>query len=54
MIGTFKPFFGFGWIETEPLFYNELFGLLPFKPFFGFGWIETLQNFIYQYIIINF
>jgi hypothetical protein len=36
----FKPFFGFGWIETTRKKETRQSRLL-FKPFFGFGWIET-------------
>ena len=38
-----KPFFGFGWIETDLTTFNE--GLkVASKPFFGFGWIETSKS----------
>jgi hypothetical protein len=40
MVQLFKPFFGFGWIETS-LLNPEHSPIASFKPFFGFGWIET-------------
>ena len=36
-----KPFFGFGWIETNARCLRTIQKGTT-KPFFGFGWIETL------------
>jgi hypothetical protein len=43
-IPKFKPFFGFGWIETDRPKHNPG-DVILFKPFFGFGWIETPKPF---------